>query len=118
MDHALPQKILAHCPLCQSAYPTSLIRLLGERGTMRLFHCTCNSCGHAVLAVVLETSGSVSSVGLVTDLEVTDALRFQNARPVTGDECIAIHRLLETNSQSFCERLCSPSAASPLDKNA
>ena len=69
MDHAHTPKLLAHCPLCQAAYPTSEVKLLGEKGTTRLFHCTCSSCGHAVLAVVLESAGSVSSVGLVTDLE-------------------------------------------------
>lgn len=110
MDHGHLHKLLAHCPLCQTAYPASEIRLLGERGTMRLFHCTCSTCGHAVLAVVLETSGSVSSVGLVTDLEVSDALRFQNAQAVSSDECIAFHQLLETDSRGFCGRL--------LDKKA
>ncbi|MEK7116481.1 MAG: hypothetical protein AAB879_03740 [Patescibacteria group bacterium] len=105
MDHGHLHKVLAHCPLCQAAYPSSDVRLLGEKGTLRLFHCTCNSCGHAVLAVVLETSGSVSSVGLVTDLEVSDAFHFQNAKPVTSDECITFHQLLELDSAGFCRRL-------------
>ena len=103
-------KLLAHCPLCQSAYQESAIRLLGERGTTRLFHCTCGRCGHAVLAVVLENAGSVSSMGLVTDLEVQDAIRFQGRGPVTSDECIHFHQVLEGDSQSLCQRL--------LDKKA
>jgi len=105
MERNPSPKLLAHCPLCQAAYQASEVRLLGERGTSRLFHCTCGSCKHAVLAVVLEAAGSVSSVGLVTDMEVQDALRFQNVRPVTTDECIAFHQLLETNSLSVCSRL-------------
>lgn len=102
--------MLAHCPLCQTAYHAAAVRLLGEKGTTRLFHCTCERCGHAVLAVVLETSGSVSSMGLVTDMEVQDAIRFQGLPPVSSDDCIAIHRALESESQRFCERL--------LDKKA
>ncbi len=98
-------KMLAHCPMCHSAYEPSEIRLLGEKGTTRLFHCTCGSCKHAVLAVVLEAAGSVSSVGLMTDMEVQDAMRFQLAGPVTTDECIAVHRLLESESQAICAAL-------------
>lgn len=91
--------------MCHSAYEPSEVRLLGEKGTTRLFHCTCGSCKHAVLAVVLEASGSVSSVGLMTDMEVQDALRFQQVGPVTTDECIAFHRLLESESPSLCAAL-------------
>lgn len=97
--------MLAHCPMCQSAYEPSEIRLIGEKGTTRLFHCTCGSCKHAVLAVVLEAAGSTSSVGLMTDMELQDALRFQQAGPVTTDECIAFHQLLETKSQAVCQAL-------------
>lgn len=110
MEHRHAPHMLAHCPLCQTAYHASEIRLLGEKGTTRLFHCTCVSCGHAVLAVVLETSGSVSSVGLVTDMEAQDAMRFQHVPPVSSDECIAVHQALETDSRAFCLRL--------LDKKA
>lgn len=105
MERNPSPKLLAHCPLCQTAYHTEEVRLLGERGTTRLFHCTCGSCKHAVIAVVLEAAGSVSSVGLVTDMEVQDAVRFQGVRPVSTDECIAFHRLLETDSLAFCATL-------------
>lgn len=106
MDHAhsSPQ-LLAHCPVCHAAYPTSDVRLLGEKGPTRLFHCTCQRCGNAVIAVVLENAGAVSSVGLVTDMEVQDALRFQDVPAVSSDECIAAHRLVEQESRSFCRRL-------------
>jgi hypothetical protein len=110
MEHRHSPQLLAHCPLCQTAYQQTAVRLLGEKGTTRLFHCTCGRCGHAVLAVVLESSGAVSSMGVVTDMEVQDAIRFQGRPPVSSDECIAIHQLLESESQGFCVRL--------LDKKA
>jgi len=106
MDHAhsSPQ-LLAHCPVCHAAYPSNEVRLLGEKGTTRLFHCTCQACGNAVMAVVLENSGGISSVGLVTDLEAKDALRFQSVPVVSSDECITAHQLMEQQSQAFCGRL-------------
>lgn len=81
------------------------VHLLGERGTTRLFHCTCRGCGHAMLAMILETQGSVSSVGLVTDLEVQDALRFRDRVSLTSDECLLAHRVLEDHSRDVCQIL-------------
>lgn len=105
INHAPSSHLLAHCPLCQVAYEKQGVRLLGERGATRLFHCTCNACGHSILAVILEAQGSVSSVGMVTDLEVQDVLRFRELEPLTDDDCIATHRVLSRQSAEFCRLL-------------
>lgn len=105
MDQAHSSQLLAHCPLCQASYKNEEVRLLGERGPTRLFHCTCRSCGHAMLAIILETQGSISSVGVVTDLEAQDALRFRSAPPISDDDCIKAHRALEQNSAALCKEL-------------
>lgn len=105
MDHAHSSHLMAQCPLCHTSYPASEVRLVGEKGTTRLFHCTCTSCGHAMLAIILEAQGSVSSLGLMTDLEAKDALRFQDSSPISADDCIAAHRLLEEQSGGFCEAI-------------
>lgn len=101
MENPNPQKILGHCPLCQAAYGVAGIKLVGERGQTRLFHCTCAGCGQAILAVIVESQGGVSSVGLVTDLEMQDALRFATRPPVTSDDCLAVHRILEEDSRGL-----------------
>lgn len=100
-----PSRILAQCPLCQAAYREDEIRLVGERGASRLFHCNCEECGHSMLAIVLESSGWVSSVGLVTDLEAEEASRVQRSAPISVDECINLHRLLEGESNALCQSL-------------
>ncbi len=105
METPQPQKLLAHCPLCHEAYQPAEVRLLGEKGPTRLFHCSCKVCGHAVLAVILETPGALSSVGVVTDLEIQDALRFKDAGPVSADECLAIHASLEGDAKAWCRQL-------------
>ncbi|MBU1908382.1 hypothetical protein KKF59_04640, partial [Patescibacteria group bacterium] len=66
MKECNSSKLLNHCPLCQTVYKDNEIRLLGQSGARRMFHCKCRSCSHAILAIILETSGSVSSIGLVT----------------------------------------------------
>lgn len=81
------------------------MRLVGEKGATRLFHCTCRACGHAMLALILETQGSMSTVGVVTDLEVQDALRFRDLEPITDDDCIQAHRVVEGESRELCRLL-------------
>lgn len=105
MQHVHPSNLLAHCPLCQAAYDEKQVRLVGEKGTTRLFHCTCQSCGHAMLALVLESQGALSSVGLVTDLEIQDAMRFMAEDSITSDDCLKTHRILQDESKDFCRLL-------------
>ena len=98
-------RILTKCPLCQAVYSKDAIQLVKEQGPARLFHCTCTACGHTILALVLEASGWVSSVGLVTDLEIADALLFQSASSITLKECVALKQALDQQSRDFCQLL-------------
>lgn len=61
-----------------------------------------------MMAVVLEASGVVSSVGVVTDLEAADAKRFHQASPITVDECLHFHVQLEDQSRELCQALLHP----------
>lgn len=96
-------KLLTHCPLCNAQYEERSIKMLGERGAMRTFHLTCPSCSHAVLAVILENQHGVSSLGMVTDLEAQDAVRFQDVDPISADDCLVAKDLLATASREFLE---------------
>jgi hypothetical protein len=98
-------KLLSHCPLCQATYHDRSIRLLGEQGTTRLFHLTCDTCNHSVLAVILESQSGVSSIGLVTDLEAREAVAFRDAPVVSADDCVKAHVFLEERSREFCRAL-------------
>ena len=98
-------KLLTHCPLCETVYEDQSIHLLGESSGMRLFHLTCKSCSHAVLAVILENQNGVRSMGMMTDLEAQDALRFQDAPMITADDCLNIHDFLAHSSSDFCRYL-------------
>ncbi len=76
-----------------------------------MFHCSCGHCGHAILAVVLETSGWVSSIGVMTDLDVKDAERLQDRSPLTSDECVKFYHLFEQESAAFCKEVLQDSTA-------
>ena len=99
----IPQ-MLAHCPLCHAAYGDGAVQLVGDLPTPvgahrkpRMFHMTCKNCDHAVIAVIQETVHGVSSIGLVTDLEIQDAVRVRDAAPVSHDDVIQAHVALEAD---------------------
>jgi len=98
-------KLLTNCPMCEAPYESKSIRLLGEHGGMRTFHLTCQSCSHAVLAVIMEHPHGVSSLGMVTDLEAQDAVRFQDADMISADDVLAFRGVLEKKSPAFCAEL-------------
>lgn len=60
-----------------------------------------------MLALMLESAGWLSTVGLVTDLEVADAIRLEDSSPIAADECIRLHHAIHDQSQDFCKLLIS-----------
>lgn len=97
--------LLTHCPICHTSYPKESVQLVEERDQARQYHSMCQSCGHALLAYVLEISGGISSLGLVTDASCVDLVRLAGEHPIGSDECMEAHRLLAENSQGVCRRL-------------
>jgi len=107
-----PPQLLERCPICQAMYAPGEIRLLHEREKSRLYHCTCRACGHAMMAVIFEGAGWLSSVGVMTDLEAKDAARLATVPPISSDECIEIHGAIEQQSANVCQILLKESQAS------
>ncbi len=105
-----PSRLIANCPLCQGAYSGKDLRMIGEQNGARLFHCACSHCGQAMIALMLETTEWVSSVGLVTDLEAEEARRIHGWPRITSDDCIFLHRILEEGSAELCQALLKLSA--------
>lgn len=100
-----PSKLFSHCPLCRQAYKEQDIHLLNEDRGMMTFHCHCLGCHRAIMAVVAEQSGLVSSIGILTDLQYIDAKKVETAKSISSDECVHWHRSLQEQSLSLCKDL-------------
>ena len=72
---------------------------------MRLFHLTCQCCSHSVLAVILENQNGMSSLGMVTDLEAQDAVRFRDSEPISANDCVSAYERLVHESKTVCRAL-------------
>ena len=100
-----PSHFIVECPLCHAMYEQTGVRLLRELSGTKLFHCQCHMCGRSMFALMLESSGWLSTVGLVTDLDVADALRLEQVKSITSDECIRLHQMIDKDSMEFCRYL-------------
>lgn len=97
-------KLISYCPLCESSYNPHEAKVLGEKDDSHLLHIQCGRCLNAIIALVLISSVGVSSVGLVTDLSFDEVNRFKEAQPITTDDVIEVHDLLQ-NQSAFFQRL-------------
>ncbi len=102
---SLPSRLIVECPLCHAAYPEDAVKPLGETAAGKLFHCSCGACGRSMMALMRENTGYVSTIGLVTDQTVADAVRLTERAPISADECIGAHVLLEEESRDLVKRL-------------
>jgi hypothetical protein len=58
-----------------------------------------------MMALMRENTGYVSTIGLVTDQAVADAIRLTDQGPISADECIGAHVALEGEGRAFISAL-------------
>ncbi|MFA6161059.1 MAG: hypothetical protein WCT54_00315 [Patescibacteria group bacterium] len=102
--------LLTHCPICHALYAKENVKLVEEKESAKLYHSMCQECGHGLLAYVLEAPGGVSSLGLVTDASGVDIIRLGEEEPLTSEECVAAHQLLNEGSRELCRLLLDTSS--------
>ncbi len=91
-------KFINHCPICSSAYEVKDAKLFNSNEAAALVHLTCLKCQSYFVAMVVLLKQGVSSVGMVTDLSFEDVKRLYRREPLTTDEIIEAHELLESNT--------------------
>lgn len=101
-------KLMRQCPVCEKDYQTDHVYILEEYGGSHLIHMTCPHCQSAVLALVMISPIGMSSIGMMTDLSMDDALRVRDREPIADDDILTLHTALEYgfNGSSF-EKLLS-----------
>lgn len=87
-------KLLKDCPVCQTNFEQTDIRVVETHHNVHLLHITCSSCTHAILSLFAISQLGMSSLGMATDLSASDAERVLAAAPIHEDEVLMFHRFL------------------------
>lgn len=91
-------KIINRCPVCTTQYTPESAALFAREDKANLVHITCPSCQSYFVALIVLLGHGMSSVGMVTDLSLSDVQRLFKKDPLTTDEIIAHYEELHTDS--------------------
>ncbi|MBI5621997.1 hypothetical protein HY933_04000 [Candidatus Falkowbacteria bacterium] len=88
-------KLVSYCPLCDSHYNLLEARILEEQEGASLIYIRCRKCQSSILALIFNNHMGVSSVGLVTDLNPEEVLRYRSAGEVAEDDVLWSYQYLQ-----------------------
>lgn len=86
--------LITKCPFCSASYDEERLRTLKKEGKREVVHATCLSCSRAMLYTLERSAHHLSCIGLFTDCDASDALRFMKKKPLTLDDVLDAHILL------------------------
>ncbi len=89
-------KIIKECPTCGKGYPEAAINIIEDDSEAQLLHVTCEVCANAILVLIVVSDIGVSSVGMLTDLHVSDVVRFRQKTPLDEDDMLQFYSLLHS----------------------
>ncbi|MEK9155544.1 MAG: hypothetical protein AAB839_02750 [Patescibacteria group bacterium] len=91
---------IARCPFCGISYDEERLRTLKKERQRDVIHATCTGCRRAMLFTVKRNEGNIACVGLFTDCDATDALKFMTAKRLTLDDVLLAHITLSTMTKA------------------
>lgn len=86
------------CPVCNTMYDLQKFQIIAERDQNVLTYIQCANCGSALLSMMTANPQGLRAVGLVTDQTVDEVVRFERGGPITADNAIEMHDLLEKDT--------------------
>lgn len=86
------------CPVCSNMFDFRKLHILSEQNGASLLHITCQNCHSSTLAQVQVGQSGVQFSGIVTDLNITDVLKFKEHEQLTSEFVMDLHDSLEKNS--------------------
>lgn len=89
------KKLISQCPICSAKNSTFNIKVLDEKDDAQLTYIRCRQCGGRLMALIMANGPIVSSVGLITDLNEDDIIKFRDMGPVSEDDLLQLHENLK-----------------------
>lgn len=84
-------KPLVHCSVCDRKHETAKALLLAEDDGRTVFHLTCAACGVSTVVLVSSSQFGVVSMGVLTDLDGSEAGSLFGNEAISGDQVLDVH---------------------------
>lgn len=89
---------LMRCPVCNKKYRPVKMLILDEDDKRTMFHLTCESCRVSTLVSVSLGQLGAMSVGVLTDLDQSEARTVFQGEAISSDQVIEVHQFLKNYS--------------------
>ena len=89
-------QIISNCPICNSQNFPAQIRVLQERENAHLLHIRCRKCHSCLLVLVTFSPQGLASMGLLTDLNSDEVIRFSQGKPVSTADVLELYEQVRT----------------------
>lgn len=86
---------LVTCSLCGEKYRHDRTVVLEENEMSTTFHLTCHNCNTAVLIFVSNNQQNIVSLGMATDMNSNEAVRFFGGEHVTQEDVLIVYEKLK-----------------------
>ncbi|MFH1173170.1 MAG: hypothetical protein V1692_01410 [bacterium] len=93
-------KLISYCPVCNSRYEQVEAKIVEEKDESYLVHLKCRRCQSSVLALITASALGLTSVGLITDLESYEVVKFREEPAVSADDVLQAHLFLNNNQEA------------------
>lgn len=94
-------KLVAFCPVCHTRYNPLQAQVVSEREGAHLIHIKCRQCFSSILALILANNFGISSVGLITDLDSLEVVKFKESSPLSAQEVLEIEEVISQQDNLF-----------------
>lgn len=90
-------KYLGNCPMCISKFEPRMATIISRNLNMAHIYAQCTKCKSSVSVIVKKNAvGFVTTVGMLTDMTKDDLQRLKIIKPLSADDVIEIHKILES----------------------
>lgn len=93
-------KIIANCPVCHFRYDSAETRIIDENDGAHLVYLKCQRCQSATLVLLMANNFGVSSIGVLTDLDSHEVLKFKDLPEVNSDDVLSVYHFLQNSSSA------------------
>ncbi len=93
-------RIISQCPVCHWRYDPLETKILDEHEGSHLLFIKCKNCQSGILALITANNFGISSVGLVTDLDSCEVMKFRDLAEVKAEDVLRLHENLDQLSAS------------------
>ena len=94
---------LVRCLVCNKSQHAKKMLVLDEQEKKTTIHVVCDDCGGASLVHLSLGQMGVVSLGVMTDLEQSEAKRLYQGKPLSTDDVFEAHQFLKNSTGDINE---------------